>query len=176
MILGIFWVAPAFGQVSDQYELRFDGFSKLKPTQICSVIDLVIVMQGTHAKIGSGKAPSEQVMFEGVVPPEGLNKPTVKKSPKHVYQTMAKALDLFFKNEGIKAKIPQTPDRVYPGDVFVVTTLAFDSLFDFLQEKGVVKVGDRSLLRYRYPDRLSPSDCFARASTVLTNWENIYQN
>ena len=157
MILGIFLVASAFGQVSDQYQLRFKGYSKLTPTQICSVIDLVILMQSTQAKIASGKSPSELVMFEGVVPPEGLNMPSQKKTPEDVYQILAEALNLFFKNEGIDSQIPKTPDKVFPGDVFVVTSLAFDSLANYLEGKGVVKIGDMKLLRYRYTDRLSPT-------------------
>ena len=157
VILGIFLVASAFGQVSEEYQLRFEGYSNLKPAQICSVIDLVILMQNAQAKIASGSSPSELVMFEGVIPPEALEMPAREKTPGDVYQVLVEALNLFFQHEGIDSQIPKTPNRVFPGDVFVVTSLAFDSLANYLQGKGVVKIGDMKLLRYRYTDRLSPS-------------------
>ena len=157
MILGMFLVVSAFGQVSEHYQLRFKGYSNLKPTQVCSVIDLIILMQNAQARIASGESPSELVLFEGVIPPEALEMPTQVKTPGDVYQVLVKALNLFFQNEGIDSRIPRTPDRVFPGDVFVVTSLAFDSLANFLKGSGVVKIGDMKLLRYRYTDQLSPT-------------------
>ncbi|MCZ6552267.1 MAG: hypothetical protein O7A67_00565, partial [SAR324 cluster bacterium] len=149
--------ASAFGQDSDQYELRFEGYRNLEPTQVCSVIDLVILMQNTQAKIASGESSSRLVMFEGGVPPEGLKMPTQKKTPGDVYRVLVEALNLFFKHEGIRSQIPNTPERVVPGDVFVVTSLAFDSLANYLKGKGVVNIGNMKLLRYRYTDRLTPT-------------------
>ena len=115
------------------------------------------LMQNAQANFASGNSPSDLVMFEGVIPPEALKMPTQEKTPGDVYQVLVEALNLFFKNEGINSQIPKTPNRVFPGDVFVVTSLAFDSLANYLKGKGVVKIGDMNLLRYRYTDRLSPT-------------------
>ena len=174
IVISLLWVASALGQVGSDYKLRFPGFNKVKPTQVGSVLDLVLLMQDAQAKLRKGAAPASIALFEGSVPPTGLKIAEGHVNPKTVYEVIADGLRVFFKNEKINLQIPKTQKKMFPGDVLVAAVLAYDSLGEFLVKKGVTRVGDVRLLRYRYTKRLGGPGVIARAQRILANWQKMY--
>ena len=168
------WAFSAFGQVGNDYKLRFPGFNKVNPTQVGSVLDLVLLMQEAQAKMRKGAAPGSIALFEGSVPPEGMKTEKGHVHPKTVYEVIADGLRVFFKNEKINRTIPETRETMFPGDVLVAAVLAYDSLGEFLIGKGVSRVGDVKLLRYSYTKRLGGPDVVARAQRIQANWQKMY--
>ena len=106
--------------------------------------------------------------------PEGLKVPGGHVNPKTVYEVVADGLRVFFKNEKINRSIPATREKMFPGDVLVAAVLAYDSLGEFLVRKGVTRIGDLKLLRYKYTKRLAGPDIIARAQRIQANWQKMY--
>ena len=174
VVITLFWVASAFGQVGNDYKLRYPGFNKVNPTQVGAVLDLVLLMQEAQAKMRNGAAPGSIALFQGSVPPKGMKAEEGHVNPKAVYEVIADGLRVFFKNEKINRSIPETREKMFPGDVLVAAVLAYDSLGEFLVGKGVTRVGDVKLLRYSYTKRLAGSDVVARAQRIQANWQKMY--
>ena len=174
VVVTLLWVASAFGQVGSDYKLRFPGFNKVNPTQVGAVLDLVLLMQDAQAKLRTGAAPGGIALFEGSVPPEGIKAQEGHVNPKTVYEVIGDGLRVFFENEKINRSIPKTREKMFPGDVLVAAVLAYDSLGEFLAQKGVTRVGDVKLLRYKYTKRLAGPDVIARAQLILANWQKMY--
>lgn len=165
-----------FAQLKTDYEFQFPGWKQIKPTQLCSVMDLILVMQSTQAKLMAGSSPDSLALFEGEIPSPHLRPISTDATPKKVAQTIWYALNLFISASELPDSVPDFPDRkIYPADVLVYASQAFDMLGKHLQDQGVRKLGDFSLLRFRYVKRLQPHDCLQRANLILTNWQDIYR-
>ena len=174
IVLVLAFTFSASTGLNAELKFKFEGWKNITPTDVCSLIDMVIVMQNAHKKLDDGVEPSTIALFDGKVPPPDLVSVDGSPKPKRVAQTLVEALNVFNRKTGFDVDIPDLPDRkIYPADVLVYSSLAFDSLGAYLQREGVRQVGDFSLLRYRYTTRLRPKDCLRRASLVLENWKAI---
>ena len=164
----------ASARLNAELRFKFEGWKNITPNDVCSLIDMVIVMQNAHKKLDTGVEASTIALFNGTIPSPYLGNVDGSPKPERVAKTLIKALNFFNRKTGFNVEIPDLPYRkMYPADVLVYSSLAFDSLGAYLQENGVRRVGDFSLLRYRYTTRLRPKDCLRRASLVLKNWEEI---
>lgn len=177
LLLVLFWGSSQLdlAQGMEDYPLKFSGYYKLTPSEICEVLDLIILMQHAQEKVSKGIPPSEISLFEGTLPPTNLKIPFKKTSPHDVYQMLSKAINLFFSQEEIPHKPPSVPKIVVPGDVFVLANIGYDFLGQLLTKKGVYKVGNLKALRHRYVSKLAPHHCLARATLIYENWKAIYQ-
>ena len=153
---------PAYAQ--DYSRMGFEGFKKLKPTQICSKMDLILLMQDAHKQLKAGSSANGLALFKGTVPPANLTSPPLpsgkkKFSPENVFDLMLESLQLYSSKTSVSVTVPDKPSgSIFPGHVFTVTSILFDSLGGYLQSEGVTKVGDLGNLGYRYVNRLKPSD------------------
>lgn len=177
ILLSIFFsfILSAYGEgLKREYKFKFDGWKYLKPTQICSLLDMVIILQNAQKKLEQGELPETIALFEGEIPSPDLKPAQGSAEPADVAKMMSEALTVFQLKTGTQFSIPPIPDRkLYPADVLVYASLAFDFLGKYLEGQGIRKIGDFSLLRYRYTTRLRPPDCLSRATLVLENWKNL---